>query len=122
MATATLTDTESFIEAQFPVSKVSKESYKERKANHSQTLTGLGKWWGRKPLVMIRAAIIGLLMPPSENPKRDREIFLKIMTMDEDGLWKRMREADGISERKIEQKIMETLRQFRATVERQEAG
>jgi adenine-specific DNA methylase len=95
MATATLTDTESFIEAQFPVSKVSKESYKERKANHSQTLTGLGKWWGRKPLVMIRAAIIGLLMPPSDDPKRDREIFLKIMTMDEDGLWKRMREADG---------------------------
>jgi adenine-specific DNA methylase len=95
MATATLTDTESFIEAQFPVSKVSKESYKERKANHSQTLTGLGKWWGRKPLVMIRAALIGLLMPPSDDPKRDREIFLKIMTMDEDGLWKRMREADG---------------------------
>jgi adenine-specific DNA methylase len=95
MATATLTDTDSFIEAQFPVSKVSKESYKERKANHSQTLTGLGKWWGRKPLVMIRAALIGLLMPPSDDPKRDREIFLKIMTMDEDGLWKRMREADG---------------------------
>ena len=86
MDTATLTDTESFIEAQFPVSKVSKESYKERKANRSQTLNGLGKWWGRKPLVMIRAALIGLLMPPSDDPKRDREIFLKIMTMDEDGL------------------------------------
>ena len=39
----------SFIEVQFPVSKVSKESYKERKANLGQTLTGLGKWWGRKP-------------------------------------------------------------------------
>ena len=35
MATATLTDTRSFIEAQFPVSKVSKEGYKERKSNHS---------------------------------------------------------------------------------------
>ena len=89
MATATLTDTHSFIEAQFPVSKVSKESYKERKSNHSQTLTGLGKWWGRKPLVMIRAALVGLLMPPSDDPKRDREIFLKIMTMDNDGLWQR---------------------------------
>lgn len=43
--------TQAFIEAQFPVSKVSKESYKERKAVQSQTLTGLGKWWGRKPLV-----------------------------------------------------------------------
>ena len=89
MTTATLTDTRSFIEAQFPVSKVSKESYKERKSNHSQTLTGLGKWWGRKPLVMIRAALVGLLMPPSDDPKKDREIFLKIMTMDNDGLWQR---------------------------------
>jgi adenine-specific DNA methylase len=89
MPTDTLRQTASFIESQFPVSKVSKESYKERKANHSQTLTGLGKWWGRKPLVMIRAAILGLLIPPSDDPKRDREIFLKIMTMDNDGLWQR---------------------------------
>ncbi|MGI9047324.1 MAG: DUF1156 domain-containing protein [Burkholderiales bacterium] len=49
-----------FIETQFPVSKLSKESYKERKANYSQTLTGLGKWWGRKPLVLVRATILGL--------------------------------------------------------------
>ena len=47
----------SFIEKQFPVSKVSKESFKERKAVQSQTLTGLGKWWGRKPLILVRAAI-----------------------------------------------------------------
>lgn len=44
-----------FIETQFPVSKLSKESYKERMGNSSQTLTGLGKWWGRKPLVLVRA-------------------------------------------------------------------
>ncbi|MBX3108930.1 MAG: DUF1156 domain-containing protein [Fimbriimonadaceae bacterium] len=81
--------TKSFIETQFPVSKLSKESYKERKANHGQTLTGLGKWWGRKPLVLVRACILGLLMPASDNPKRDREVFLKLMTMDEDGLWRR---------------------------------
>ena len=78
-----------FIEEQFPVSKVSKESYKERKANLGQTLTGLGKWWGRKPLVLVRAAIIGMLMPVSHDPQRDREIFLKIMTMDNEGLWQR---------------------------------
>jgi len=79
----------SFIEVQFPVSKVSKESYKERKANLGQTLTGLGKWWGRKPLILVRAALLGLLMPASENPKKDREIFLKILTMDDEGLWLR---------------------------------
>ncbi|MCB8978661.1 MAG: DUF1156 domain-containing protein [Ardenticatenaceae bacterium] len=84
-----LTKQKTFIEAQFPVSKVSKESYKERKANYSQTLTGLGKWWGRKPLVLVRATLIGLLMPVSDDPKKDREIFLKIMTMDDDGLLRR---------------------------------
>lgn len=76
----------SFIEAQFPVSKISKESYKERKAGASQTLTGLGKWWGRKPLILVRAAILGCLMPAGKDPKKDNEIFLKILTMDDDGL------------------------------------
>lgn len=76
----------SFIEVQFPVSKVSKESYKERKAVAGQTLTGLGKWWGRKPLILVRATILGLLMPASDNPERDREIFLKILTMDDEGM------------------------------------
>lgn len=76
----------SFIEVQFPVSKVSKESYKERKANLGQTLTGLGKWWGRKPLILVRAALLGLLMPASNNPEKDRDVFLKILAMDDDGL------------------------------------
>ena len=84
-----MTDSKSFIEVQFPVSKVSKESYKERKAGQSQTLTGLGKWWGRKPLILVRSALLGLLMPSGDNPQKDREIFLKILSMDEQGLWLR---------------------------------
>jgi len=84
-----MTDQPSFIEVQFPVSKVSKESYKERKANLGQTLTGLGKWWGRKPLILVRSTILGLLMPSSDDPIKDREIFLKILTMDADGFWLR---------------------------------
>src|SRR5688572_18816757 len=76
----------SFIETQFPVAKISMESYRERKAVAGQTLTGLGKWWGRKPLILVRAALLGLLMPASENPEKDREIFLKILTMDPEGL------------------------------------
>jgi adenine-specific DNA methylase len=80
---------QSFIEVQFPVSKVSKESYKERKAGQSQTLTGLGKWWGRKPLILVRATILGLLMPSGNDPKKDRDIFLKILMMDSSGIWKR---------------------------------
>ena len=76
----------SFIEEQFPISKVSKESYKERKAMLSQTLTPLGKWWGRKPLVLARATILGCLLPATENPEKDQEVFLRLMAMDNDGL------------------------------------
>lgn len=87
--TLDLADAPSFIETQFPVSRISKESYKERKANNTQTLTGLGKWWGRKPLVLVRATILGLLLPSTEDPKKDHETFLKLLTMDPKGLWDR---------------------------------
>lgn len=75
----------SFIETQFPVSKLSKESYKERKAGSGQTLTGLGKWWGRKPLVLVRATLLGLLLPATDDPKTDQNIFLALLTMDDEG-------------------------------------
>jgi len=88
----------SFIERQFPVSKISKESYKERKAGASQTLTGLGKWWGRKPLILVRAAILGCLMPASDNPKKDMDIFLKILSMDNHGLELRKEKSFTVAE------------------------
>jgi adenine-specific DNA methylase len=84
---------QTFIETQFPIARLSAESYKERKAVSGQTLTGLGKWWGRKPLVLVRASIIGMLMPASSDAKRDREIFLKILTMDDEGTWLRCKPA-----------------------------
>jgi len=81
-------DASCFMETQFPVSKLSKESYRERKSP-TQTLTSLGKWWGRKPLVMCRAAILGLLLPATDDPVKDRDIFLRLMTMDDDGMLRR---------------------------------
>jgi adenine-specific DNA methylase len=93
-----MTLTPSFIEVQFPVSKLSKESYKERKANHGQTLTGLGKWWGRKPLVLVRASIIGLLLPATEDPTKDRDVFLRLLTMDDDGMLLRRNKNFTLSE------------------------
>ena len=84
-------DIPSFIETQFPVSRLSKESYFERKSHVGQTLTSLGKWWGRKPLVMVRAVILGLLMPASDDPRKDRDVFIALLTMDEEGLWRRKR-------------------------------
>lgn len=85
----------SFIETQFPVSRLSKESYKERKSNYSQTLTGLGKWWGRKPLILCRATILGLLLPATDDPEADRACFLALLTIDDDGLLRRFKGFDN---------------------------
>jgi putative DNA methylase len=80
---------QSFIEVQLPVSSLSKESYRERKAVAGQTLTALGKWWGRKPLVLVRALVLGLLMPATDDADADRAAFLAAMTMDDEGLARR---------------------------------
>ncbi|MEY2846489.1 MAG: hypothetical protein RL076_2035 [Chloroflexota bacterium] len=82
-------DMPALIERFFPVLPLSAESYKERMAGASQTLTGLGKWWGRKPLVLVRAVVLGVLLPVSDDPLRDREVFLQLMTMDDAGLARR---------------------------------
>jgi putative DNA methylase len=84
-----LANAECLIERQFPVARLSMESYKERSAKQSQTLTGLGKWWGRKPLVLVRACLLALLIPPSDCAELDRDILLKLMTMDAEGLRRR---------------------------------
>jgi adenine-specific DNA methylase len=91
-----------FIERQLPVSRLSKESYKERKANAGQTLTALGSYWkGRKPLILVRAVVLGLLMPTSEDDRRDREIFLKLMLMDDAGVRKRKAKSVPVERAKL---------------------
>jgi len=94
--TPTLKDP-AFIEVQFPVSKISKESYKERKANYGQTLTGLGKWWGRKPLALVRAALLGLLLPATDDPRKDLEVFLALMTADDEGMVRRLKSSMSVA-------------------------
>ncbi len=81
----------SFIETHFPEAELSAECCKERRSNHGQRLTGLGKWWGRKPLALSRALLLGMLMPSSGDPLRDREVFLQLMSMDESALLARRR-------------------------------
>lgn len=84
-----LRDAPALIETYLPVAKLSAESYKERKSVSGQTLTGLGKWWGRKPLILVRATLLGLLLPQTDDPKKDAEVFLKLLTMDDAGLERR---------------------------------
>lgn len=88
----------SFIETQFPVSKISKESYKERRAGSAQTLTPFGKWWGRKPTILVRAAILGCLLPSSNDSQKDRDCFLALLTMDNDGLSLRKKKRISIKD------------------------
>jgi putative DNA methylase len=79
-----LKEAPSFIEAQFPVGRLSAEAYKERKAGSGQTLTALGSYWkGRKPLILCRAVVLGCLLPATDNPAKDLDIFLKLMGMDD---------------------------------------
>src|SRR6516162_2709353 len=73
------------IETLLPVQKLSAEAYKEQMAVQGKTLTALGSYWkGRKPLILSKACILGCLLPATENPRRDLEIFEKLMAMDDE--------------------------------------
>lgn len=83
-------DAPALIETVFPAQKVSFEAQKERKANLGQTLTGLGSYWkGRKPLILVRAIVLGSLLPQTEDSEKDLEIFEKLMAFDDHGLARR---------------------------------
>lgn len=85
-----LKDAPALIEIVFPAQKVSFEAQKERKANLGQTLTGLGSYWkGRKPLILVRAVVLGSLLPQTNNTEKDLEIFELLMAFDDQSLAKR---------------------------------
>jgi putative DNA methylase len=90
LAPLSLKDAPAFIEAQFPVGRLSAEAYKERKAGSSQTLTSLGSYWkGRKPLILVRAVVLGSLLPATDDPSMDLDIFLKLMAMSDSAFGRR---------------------------------
>lgn len=85
-----LRDAPSLIERVFPAQKVGVEAQKERKAGAGQTLTALGSYWkGRKPLVLVRACVLGALLPASDDPEADLAMFEALLAMDETGLARR---------------------------------
>ncbi len=95
-----LKDEPPLIERLLPVQKLSAEVYKERKAGPGQTLVPLGAYWkGRKPLILAKACILGCLLPATNDPSRDLEIFEKLMAMDDESFvvrWKRRPRAKDI--------------------------
>lgn len=85
-----LKDAPALIEAVFPAQKVSFEAQRERKAGAGQTLTALGSYWkGRKPLILVRAILLGSLLPQTDDPEKDLEIFERLMAFDNGGLARR---------------------------------
>ncbi len=101
-----LRDTPALIESVFPVQKVSHEAQRERKANLYQTLTGLGSYWkGRKPLILVRAIVLGVLLPQTDDPERDLDVFEKLMGFDPEGLARRAFVADGVKPHEMAKRI-----------------
>ncbi len=85
-----LKDAPALIEAVFPAQKVSAEAQRERKAGPAQTLPSIGSYWkGRKPLILVRAIILGSLLPQTDNKEKDLEIFEQLLAFDSLSLAKR---------------------------------
>ncbi|MFQ3664497.1 MAG: anti-phage-associated DUF1156 domain-containing protein [Sphingomonadaceae bacterium] len=96
LAPFSLKDAPSLIETIFPVGRLSVEAYKERKAGSGQTLTALGSYWkGRKPLILCRAVTLGCLLPATEDPAADLDIFLSLMAMDDAAFGRRFQGSVG---------------------------
>lgn len=104
----------SLIEHVFPSMKVSAEAQKERKGVQSQTLTALGSYWkGRKPLVLVKACILGSLLPSTLDSRADLEVFELLMGIDDASFEKRVvRPADypGILDLPYEERLEKSRR------------
>lgn len=101
-----LKDAPSLIEAVFPAQKVSFEAQKERKANLGQTLTGLGSYWkGRKPLILVRAIILGSLLPQTGNAETDLETYEMLLGFDKESLAKRALFQSALKPKEIAARI-----------------
>lgn len=80
----------SLIERLLPAQKISAEAQKERKAGAGQTLTALGSYWkGRKPLILVKACVLGVLLPATDDAERDLEVFEKLMAIDDEAFLRR---------------------------------
>ena len=84
-----MTDQLSFIEVQFPVSKISKGKLQGTQGGTEPNPYWLRQMVGQKAFGVGEGYHLGLLMPASKDPIKDREIFLKILMMDAEGLWAR---------------------------------
>jgi len=101
-----LKDAPALIETVFPAQKVSFEAQTERGAGRGQTLTSIGSYWkGRKPLILVRAIVLGSLLPPTDDAEADLAIFEKLMAFDDEALARRALAANAFSATKLQELI-----------------
>jgi putative DNA methylase len=109
-----LKDAPSLIERVFPAQKVSAEAQKERKAGAGQTLTALGSYWkGRKPLILVRACVLGALLPATDDSEADLAIFERLMAIDDDAFEHRVKKRanwPGVLAKSYLERVNECLR------------
>lgn len=92
LAPHSLKDAPALIERLLPVQKLSVETYKENMAVHGKTLTALGSYWkGRKMLIFNKACILGSLLPATDDPVKDLEVFELLMGMDDEAMSARLK-------------------------------
>lgn len=90
------------IEAVFPAQKISFEAQRERKSGSNQTLTAIGSFWkGRKPLILVRAVVLGSLLPQTGDTEKDLEVFEMLMGIDDDGLARRALKQNSLKPKKL---------------------
>lgn len=101
-----LKDAPALIETVFPAQKVSFEAQQERTAVQSQTLTGLGSYWkGRKPLILVRAVVLGSLLPQTADKEQDLELFEALMAFDASGLARRAVAASSVRPAELARRV-----------------
>lgn len=100
-----LKDAPALIETVFPAQKVSFEAQAERKAVAAQTLTGLGSYWkGRKPLILVRAIVLGCLLPTGDT-EADLDVFERLLAFDDEGLARRALAANAFSAARLQEML-----------------
>ncbi len=94
-----LKDAPSLIEKLWPAQQISVEAQRERKAVKGQTLTGLGSYWkGRKPLILVRACVLGALLPSTGDDATDLDIFECLCGMADDQVRSRFRARPTVAQ------------------------
>lgn len=97
-----LKDAPALIEAVFPAQKVSFEAQRERKSGSNQTLTAIGSFWkGRKPLILVRAVVLGSLLPQTGDAEKDLEVFEMLMGIDDGGLSRRALKQNSLKPKQL---------------------